>query len=72
MLAPCWGQVGAILGHLGASAWTGRAGGDTRSVLSFSTLPVLIFDENLSEALREAPSFSKKLVNRVAVCFVAR
>ena len=27
ILAPCWGQVGAILGHLGTSAGTGWAGG---------------------------------------------
>ena len=31
ILAPCWGQLGAILGHLGTSAGTGWAGGDTRS-----------------------------------------
>ena len=31
VLAPCWGQVGAILDHLGTSAGSGWAGGDTRS-----------------------------------------
>ena len=35
ILAPCWGQLGAILDHLGTSAGTGWAGGVTRSVKNF-------------------------------------
>ena len=37
ILASCWGQVGAILGHLGTSAGTGWAGGDTRSAKNYIT-----------------------------------
>ena len=39
ILLPFWCQVGAILGHLGARACTGWAGGVTRSVKNFFLIP---------------------------------
>ena len=48
ILAPCWGQLGAILDHLGTSAGTGWAGGVTRSVKnSRGPLFVLVIFSNV-------------------------